>query len=293
MLFKPRMRGFFSPTERAHVAPQHRGMVDEADVNEAIAGPPSRKKESRAASPRDRKRRRSDTPPPKSPGAPNHQAPGSPLPPGQNHKAGGAPNKVLLPENKGTNSLLPGHGTKRKHKEEAGEGAHKSGLKAAKASSKTHINPALKKLQQLHKDQANRKAPNLATTRNPSNSNLAGSSDISSILRKAITSQDRSASSKGNLVEGNPEEEKRIIPNSHAELGDAKSSSVTNPKRPSPEVLQRQFARVVWEENTRLRRLVFREIRQPTNGGWCLLLLGGGERGQPANGGWHLLFVGR
>lgn len=245
-------------------------MVDEADVNEAMAGPPSRKKENRAASPRDRKRRRSYTPPPKSPTLPNHQAsPGSPLSPVQNNKGSVVPNRVLQPENK-SNSSLPGHGgVKRKHMDEPQEGGNKNRLKVSKSSTKSHINPALKKLQQLHKEQSNRKAPNLSASRNSSTSNMTGSSDITSILRKAITSQERSASSKGNLIEGNPEGEKNKRLNSESELVDAKSNSGSNQseaKGPSPGLLQRQFARVVWEENTRLRRLIFKEIRQPEKG---------------------------
>ena len=230
-----------------------RVMVDEADVNEAMAGPPSRKRppiDNRPGSPRDRKRQQ-ETPPVRWPNKTNG---GTPLP--LNNKV--PPDKNSLSQDTKTNNVFPGHGMKRKHSE-GSEGTNKS-FKASKGLMK----PQLAKLQQkLHnKGKLNRKQqPGVKSDA----SNSSRNDFVSSILKEAVTSQSRTFSGQGVPVVNSNDISVSKNKLSNLEAPDLLVDGVVKErsKGPSPRLLRKQLAREACEENRLIRNTVFREMRQP------------------------------
>lgn len=235
------------------LAKDQRVMVDEADVNEAMAGPPSRKRppvDNRPGSPKDKKRQQ-ESPPVRWPNKINQN--GNPLQPTFNNKL--STDKNLLSQDAKTNNVFPGHGMKRKHSE-GSEGANKM-LKGPKGL----IKPQLAKLQQrLHnKEKLNRKQQAVAKN---DTVNSSKNDFVSSILKEAVTSQSRTFSGQGVPVVNSNDTSvgKNKVTNSEASLdGLVKGRG----RGLSPRLLKRQLDREAREGNRLIRNTVFREIRQP------------------------------
>lgn len=232
-----------------------RVMVDEADVNEAMAGPPSRKRppiDNRPGSPRDRKRQHETLPM----RWPNKTNGGSSFPAPLNNKV--PPDKSLLSQDAKTNNVFPGHGMKRKHSE-GSEGANKS-FKASKGLMK----PQLAKLQQKlqNKGKLNRKQQ-LGVKSDASNSSR--NDFVSSILKEAVTSQSRTFSGQGVPVVNSNDNSVGKNKLTNSEAPDVLLDGVVKERRkgPSPRFLRRQLAQEACEENRLIRNTVFREMRQP------------------------------
>ena len=231
-------------------------MVDEADVNEAMAGPPSRKRppiDNRPGSPRDRKRQQ-ETPPVRWPNKANQNG-GSPLPLAPNNKV--LPDKNLSQDAK-ANNVFSGHGVKRKHSE-GSEGTNKS-----QKLSKGLMKPQLARLQQQlqHKERLNRKQQ--AVVKNDG-VNSSRSDFVSSILKEAVTSQIRTFSGSGPPVINSDDNavSKNKLTNSEGSEALVDRVVKQSGKRPSPRLLKRQLAREACEENRLIRNAIFKEIRQP------------------------------
>ena len=233
-------------------------MVDEADVNEAMAGPPSRKRPPGSpGSPRDR-RKQQETPPVRWPNKANQNGGLSPPHGPSNSKV--SPDKNLLTPDAKTNNLFPGHGLKRKHTE-GNEGQNK-----LHKASKGLIKPQLARLQQLHssKGKINRKQQ---PTVGKSDAVSSSKNDfVSSILKEAVTSQSRTFSGQGGPPlnsHDNTLSKNRLVNSELPEPlvdGDVKGRGS---KGPSPRLLKRQLAREAHEENRLIKNTVFKEIRQP------------------------------
>ena len=228
-------------------------MVDEADVNEAMAGPPSRKRppvDNRPGSPRDRKKQQ-ETPPVRWPNKGNQNGGVStPLGPPNNKVS---PDKNLSQDAK-TNNVFPGHGIKRKYND-VNEGANKS-LKASKGQ--------LARLQQrLHsKGKLNRKHQPVGKTDAVTSSK---NDFVSSILKEAVTSQ-RTLSGQGVSVLNSHDNVHSKNKLTNSETPEALVDGVVKDrgsKGPSPRLLKRQLAREACEENRLTRNIIFRDIRQP------------------------------
>lgn len=233
-------------------------MVDEADVNEAMAGPPSRKRppvDNRPGSPRDRKRQQ-ESPPVQWPNKLNQNG-GGLLTPSINNKV--PTDKNLLTQDAKMNNVFPGHhGVKRKLSE-GSDSVHKS-LK----SSKGLIKPQLARLQRLqNKGRLNRKHP-------VANSDAVNSSSkndfVSSILKEAVTSQTRTFSGQGRPMphsNDNALSKNKQLTNSEAPEVLVDEVVKERGKGPSPRLLKKQLAREAMEENRLIRNSIFKEIRQP------------------------------
>ena len=231
-------------------------MVDEADVNEAMAGPPSRKRppiDNRPGSPRDKKRQQ-ETPPVRWPNKANQNG-GSPLPMPPNSKV--PPEKNLMLQDGKTNNVFPGHGIKRKHSEQ-NEGANKV-LKVSKGLFK----PQLAKLQQrLHnkgklnwKQQSVVKSDGINSTKNDF---------VSSILKEAVTSQNKTFSGQGVTVVNSHDNSMGKDKLTNSETKEPLLDDLAKRRGElSPKGLKKQLIREAWEENRTIRNLVFRDIRQP------------------------------
>ncbi|XP_015758738.1 PREDICTED: integrator complex subunit 6-like [Acropora digitifera] len=231
------------------LAKDQRVLVDEADVNEAMAGVPSRK---RPGSPRDKKRQQ-ETPPVRWPNKVNQNG-GNSLPVPQNNKL--PPDKNALLQDGKTNNIFSGHGIKRKHSE-GSEGVNKV-LK----SSKSLIKPQLAKLQQrLHnKGKINWKQQPVAKT---DSINSSKNDFVSSILKEAVTSQSRTC--QGVPVENSHDSStsKNVLTNSESQESFADCLSKEQGGGLSPRALKKQLIQEAYEENRLIRNLVFRDIRQP------------------------------
>ncbi|XP_078380426.1 integrator complex subunit 6-like isoform X2 [Oculina patagonica] len=238
------------------LAKDQRVMVDEADVNEAMAGPPSRKRPpvDRPGSPRDR-RRQLESPPVRWPNKLNQNG-GSPLTPSINNKV--STDKNSLTQDDKMNNVFPGHhGVKRKLSE-GSDGVHKS-LK----SSKGLIKPQLARLQRLqNKGRLNRKHP-------VANSDAVNSSSkndfVASILKEAVTSQTRTFSGQGRPMPHSNDNalSKNKLTNSEAPEVLVEEVVKERGKGPSPRLLKKQLAREAIEENRLIRNSIFKEIRKP------------------------------
>jgi hypothetical protein len=236
-------------------------MVDEADVvNEAVAGAPSRKRrDSRSppASPRERRRRTDLNPnlgkranPPTPPITPpldigNHAPPVSqpvphlPQPPGI---ISDKPHNAHLNQN----VKIPVPGKKRKHPE--GEAWNEQ----RKQTKQNVVNPQLRKLQQLHHNKQHSQANSAFTTPGTTGKDkLESSKDISSILRNACMVPN---TSNAKLV-SNKVDNKRT---NHNESSSNKNDRMGSRKR---EVLKSKALRKIYEENTRLRQIICKQIR--------------------------------
>lgn len=231
------------------LAKDQRVLVDEADVNEAMAGVPSRK---RPGSPRDKKRQQ-ETPPVRWPNKVNQNG-GNSLPVPQNNKL--PPDKNAILQDGKTNNVFSGHGIKRKHSE-GSEGVNKV-LK----SSKSLIKPQLAKLQQrLHnKGKINWKQQPVAKT---DSINSSKNDFVSSILKEAVTSQSRTC--QGVPVENSHDSStsKNVLTNSESQESFADCLSKEQGGGLSPRALKKQLIQEAYEENRLIRNLVFRDIRQP------------------------------
>lgn len=249
-------------------------MVDEADVNEAMAGPPSRKRppiDNRPGSPRDRKRPQ-ETPPVRWPNKMNQNG-GNPLAVPLNNKV--PPDKNLLSQDAKVNNVFPGHhGFKRKHSE-GNDGLHKS-VKSSKGLIKGSQLARLQRLQ--NKGRLNRKHQPEAS------SDVVNSSKndfVSSILKEAVTSQTRTFSGQGRpMLHSN---DNALVKN---KLTNSETPEVIvidevvkdRGKGPSPRLLKKQLAREALEENRLIRNSIFKEIRQPGRSmflvlfGFCLFV---------------------
>ena len=233
-----------------------RVMVDEADVNEAMAGPPSRKRppiDNRPGSPKDKKRQQ-ESPPVRWPTKINQN--GNPLQPALNNKV--STDKNLLSQDAKTNNVFPGHGVKRKHSE-GSEGANKM-LKGPKG----FIKPQLAKLQQrLHnKGKLNRKQQPVAKN---DTVNSSKNDFVSSILKEAVTSQSRTFSGQGVPVVNSNDTSvsKNKVTNSDAREALMDGFVKGRGRGLSPRLLKKQLDREAREGNRLIRNTVFREIRQP------------------------------
>lgn len=240
------------------LAKDQRVMVDEADVNEAMAGPPSRKRppiDNRPGSPKDRKRQQ-ETPPVRWPNKATQNGGNSLISPVNNKVTS---DKNLISQDGKMNNVFSGghHGMKRKLSE-GNDRVHKS-LK----SSKGLMKPQLARLQQQHsKGKLNKKLQPLSKT----DANNSSKNDfVSSILKEAVTSQTRTFSGQGRPVMNSSEGtlEKNKLTNSEAAEVLADEVVKEQPKGPSPRLLKKQLAREAFEENRLIRNSVFKEIRRP------------------------------
>ena len=251
-------------------------MVDEADVNEAMAGLSSRKRspmDNRPGSPRDRKRPQ-DTPPVRWPNKMNQN--GGPLTGPINSKV--PPDKNSLSQDVKVNNVFPGHhGVKRKHSE-GNDGVHKS-----RKSSKGLIDPQLAKLQRLqNKGRLNRKQPVTKTDVVNSSKN----DFVSSILKEAVTSQTRTFSGQGGpLLHSN---ENTLLKNkfTNSEAPEVFVDEVVKErgKGPSPRLLKKQLAREAIEENRLIRNSIFKEIRLPERSRFSVAFRSFNNRQRPTKG---------
>lgn len=235
-----------------------RVMVDEADVNEAMAGPPSRKRppmDNRPGSPRDRKRQQ-ETPPVRWPNKVNLNG-GSPLPGPPNNKV--PPDKSLSSQDAKTNNVFPGHGMKRKHSE-GSDGINKS-LKSSKGLNKPQLARNLQRLQ--NKGRLNRKQQ--PVMKSDAAVNSSKNDFVSSILKEAVTSQSRTFSGQGGPVLNSSDNALSKTKLTNSESPEALVDGVVKErgKGPSPRLLKRQLAREAREENRLIRNAIFKEIRQP------------------------------
>lgn len=240
------------------LAKDQRVMVDEADVNEAMAGPPSRKRppiDNRPGSPKDRKRQQ-ETPPVRWPNKATQNGGNSLISPVNNKVTS---DKNLISQDGKMNNVFSGghHGMKRKLSE-GNDRVHKS-LK----SSKGLMKPQLARLQQQHsKGKLNKKLQPLSKT----DANNSSKNDfVSSILKEAVTSQTRTFSGQGRPVMNSSEGtlDKNKLANSEAAEVLADEVVKEQPKGPSPRLLKKQLAREAFEENRLIRNSVFKEIRRP------------------------------
>ena len=232
-------------------------MVDEADVNEAMAGPRSGKRPliaNRPGSPRDKKRQQ-ETPPVRWPNKMNQNG-GSPLPLPLNNKV--PPDKNVMLQDGKINSVFSGHGIKRKNNE-GSEGANKM-LKASKGL----IKPQLAKLQQrIHnKGKANCKQQSAAKS---DGNALAKNDFVSSILKEAVTSQSKTFSGQGVPLVNSHDNSmvKDKLTNSETKEPPLDGLTKGRAEGLSPRSLKKQLLRDAWEENRLIKNLVFRDIRQP------------------------------
>lgn len=230
-------------------------MVDEADVNEAMAGPPSRKRppiDNRPGSPRDRKRQQ-ETPPVRWPNKMNQN--GGPLTGPINNKV--PPDKNSLTQDVKVNNVFPGqHGVKRKHSE-GNDGVHKS-----RKSSKGLIDPQLARLQRLqNKGRLNRKHQPVAKT---DAVNSSKNDFVSSILKEAVTSQTRTFSGQGVPMLHSHDNALHKNKFTNSEAPEVFVDEVVKERKgPSPRLLKKQLARDAMEENRLIRNSIFKEIRLP------------------------------
>lgn len=240
------------------LAKDQRVMVDEADVNEAMAGPPSRKRppiDNRPGSPKDRKRQQ-ETPPVRWPNKATQNGGNSSISPVNNKVTS---DKNLISQDGKMNNVFSGghHGMKRKLSE-GNDRVHKS-LK----SSKGLMKPQLARLQQQHsKGKLNKKLQPLSKT----DANNSSKNDVvSSILKEAVTPQTRTFSGQGRPVMNSSEGtlDKNKLTNSEAAEVLADEVVKEQPKGPSPRLLKKQLAREAFEENRLIRNSVFKEIRRP------------------------------
>ena len=233
-------------------------MVDEADVNEAMAGPPSRKRppiDNRPGSPRDRKRQQ-ESPPLRWPNKLNQNG-GSQQTAPINNKV---PNdKNTLTQDAKMNNVFPGHHGSKRKLSEGSDSVHKS-LK----SSKGLIKPQLVRLQRLqNKGRLNRKHQPVAR------SDVVNSSSkndfVSSILKEAVTSQTRTFSGQGRPMPHSDDNSLSKNKLTNSEAPDVFVDEVVKErgKGPSPRLLKKQLAREAVEENRLIRNSIFKEIRQP------------------------------
>lgn len=246
-------------------------MIDEADVNEAIAGP--QQKKVRPMSPKDR-RKRPDSPimlrmltsppntPPTSPHPPNKQTT-------QNKTAQKALGKI-------NNNIIQSGESNRKRKLPDDINDRTADIRNKSQKLHKHIYPQLKQLQK--QAQLNRLQNTAATVPGKNNATLnsvvktdSAAANISSILRKAITSQDKPESKKEayqNDVEGGKNQQFNSVSSesTESELVDldglnhpATKKGISRPKSLSPSVsLKRSWQ----EDNVRLRSVLFKEIRK-------------------------------
>ena len=239
-------------------------MVDEADVvNEAVAGGPSRKRrDSRSppASPRDKRRRADLNPnagkranPPTPPISPleniNHPLPPVsqpvahlPQPPGISDK----PAIHTMPLNHNVKVPVPG----KKRKLPEGEGWNEQ-RKQAKQS----VNSQLRKLQQLHHNKQHSQVNSAFTTPgNTAKDKLESSKDISSILRNACMVPNTS----NTKLSTNKVDNKKTNHGLHNDSSSSKNDKVGSRKK---EVLKSKALRKIYEENTKLRQMICKQIR--------------------------------
>lgn len=243
-----------------------RVMVDEADVNEAMAGPPSRKRppmDNRPGSPRDR-RRPQETPPVRWPNKMNQN--GGPITGPINNKV--QPDKNTSNQDVKVNNVYPGHhGVKRKHTE-GSDGVHKP-----RKSSKGLIDPQLARLQRLqNKGRLNRKHQPVVRD---DVVNSSKNDFVSSILKEAVTSQTRTFSGQGvPLLNSNDNAlHKNKFTNSEAPEVFVDEDVKERGKGPSPRLLKKQLEREAMEENRLIRNRIFKEIRQPEKSMFSVVLL--------------------
>jgi len=241
-------------------------MVDEADVNEAMAGPQSRKRlpmDHRPGSPRDKKRHQ-ETPPVRWPNKMNQN--GGPVAGPINNKV--PPDKNSSSQDVKMNNVFPGHhGVKRKHSE-GSDGMHKS-----RKSSKGLIDPQLARLQRLqNKGRLNRKHQPVTKT---DVVNSSKNDVVSSILKEAVNSQTRTFSGQGGtLLQSNDNALlKNKFVNSEAPEVFVDEVVKERGKGPSPRLLKKQLEREAIEENRLIRNSIFKEIRLPEKSMFSVMLL--------------------
>ncbi|CAB3996114.1 Hypothetical predicted protein, partial [Paramuricea clavata] len=240
-------------------------MVDEADVlNEPVAGGPSRKRrDSRSppASPRE-KRRRADLNPNLGKRANPPTPPTSPLE-NVNHPLPPVSQPVAhLPQPPGIisdkppihnvhlnhNVKIPVPGKKRKLPEAEGWNEQR---KQAKQS----VNPQLRKLQQLHHNKQHNQANSAFTTPGTAGKDkLESSKDISSILRNACMVPNTSIAK----LSSNKVDNKKTNHGLHNDSSSIKNDNMGSRRK---EVLKSKALRKIYEENTKLRQLICKQIR--------------------------------
>ena len=256
-------------------------MIDEADVNEAIAGP--QQKKVRPMSPRDIgriRRKRLDSPilGKRSPGTVVSPPPTPPPTSPQQANKLPAQNKTVQQLAGKINNLvqLGENNRKRKLPEEVND--RTIDVKNKSPKTQKHINPQLKKLQLLHQNkqaQLNRLQNTTAVSgKNATSLNSFAKSDsaaenISSILRKAITSQDKPESKKelyqNNVGAGKSRRFSTVLSeSSESEIIDMDGYSTVRKRRLQSKSLSpsASLKRAWQEDNIRLRTVVFKEIRK-------------------------------
>ncbi len=244
-------------------------MVDEADVvNEAVAGGPSRKRrDSRSppASPRD-KRRRTDLNPNPGKRANPLTPPTSPLD-NANHPLPPVSQPVAhLPQPSGIISDKPSihnvhlnHNVKtpvpgKKRKLPEGEGWNEQ-----RKQTKQSVNPQLRKLQQLHHNKQHSQANSAFTPPGTAGKDkLESSKDISSILRNACMVPPNTPNTSNAKLSSNKVDNKRT---NHAVHNDSSSNKNDRMGSRKKEVLKSKALRKIYEENTKLRQMICKQIR--------------------------------
>lgn len=236
-------------------------MVDEADVNEAA------------------KRKRPDTPPVKWPTSIHHDPP-SPVHHHYREQEEALDNKPIInKENKDmlTNDIIkPNNITPHQRKRKPTEDISESGAKPPK-SAKHHIHPQLKKLQRLHqikgqlpkKGQVLSNSSDLTVGKNSCLNSVERKqdvSDISSILRTALSSKDKSDVSE--------KEPLQLTNNIDGLLhNDNRTSQNSTPSSSPSLVSHRQLMREAHEENSQIRTAIFKEMRKHEKGKWSFTFL--------------------
>ncbi|XP_031558943.1 integrator complex subunit 6-like [Actinia tenebrosa] len=227
------------------LAKDQRVMVDEADVNEAA------------------KRKRPDTPPVKWPTSIHHDAPSPVHHHYQEQQETLTDKPIINKENKDmlTNDIKPNNITPHQRKRKPSEDISEGGAKPAKAA-KHHIHPQLKKLQRLHqiKGQLPKKGQVLSNSTDLGKNSCLNNvdrkqdvSDISSILRTALSSKDK----------GDEKEPLQVTNNIDGLLQmDNRTSQNSTPSSSPSLVSQRQLMREAHEENTQIRTAIFKELRK-------------------------------
>lgn len=235
-------------------------MVDEADVvNEAVAGGPSRKRrDSRSppASPRD-KRRRTDlnlgkrTNPPTPPVPPLENI-NQPLPPVSQPVAHLPQPPGILSDKPAIHNVHLNHNVKIPVPEKKRKLAEGEAWNEQRKQTKQSVNPQLRKLQQLHHNKQHSQAHSAFTTPGTAGKDkLESSKDISSILRNACMVPNTSNAK----LSTNKVDNKRTI---HNDSSSSKNDRMGSRRK---EVLKSKALRKIYEENTKLRQMICKQIR--------------------------------
>lgn len=250
-------------------------MVDEADVvNEAVAGGPSRKRrDSRSppASPRE-KRRRTDlnfgkrTNPPTPPASPLENI-NQPVPPVSQPVAHLPQPPGILSDKPAIHNVHLNHNVKIPIPDKKRKVAENEGWNEQRKQAKQSVNPQLRKLQQLHHNKQHSQGNSAFTTPGTAGKDkLESSKDISSILRNACMVPNTSNAK----LSSNKVDNKRTNHGLHNDSSSSKNDKMGSRRK---EVLKSKALRKIYEENTKLRQMICKQIRTLGQGKYFLLEL--------------------